>query len=1164
MAEFTPTPSQKQAIEDRGGALLVSAAAGSGKTRVLTERLMSRVCDPDDPKSIDSFLVITFSKAAAAELRGRIADELAERVAQNPGSKRLRRQNALVSRAQISTIHGFCTSLLREHCHLLGLPPDFAVADEDRARELRRIALDRVMDSAYAQRDEAFLLLVDTVGAGRDDKRLAELVMRMHDKLQSHARPALWAERQIEELKLQHEDAGQTPWGRELLDYARSQAEYWAREMDAMLAIMNDYDYIMKAYGSSVSETVSCLHALFSGADEGWEAVRACLPVAFPRLGSLRNPPDVEVVELIKARRDACKKAMGKLATDFSESSEKLLCDMSRTAPAMEALLGLTLDFNRQYTKEKRRRALVDFSDLEHLAAELLTDETDEPSELAHELSGRYTEVMIDEYQDVSRVQDLIIKAISREGVNLFMVGDVKQSIYRFRLADPTIFLEKYNSYADAADAAPGEPRRVFLRESFRSRPEVVSAVNAVFTNVMSTELGELEYDENAALRAGLPYEGTVPIPELIAVALPDGDDETERPDKIACEAAAVAVRIRQLIESGALVDDRGASRPVGYGDVAILLRSVNVSGRIYKRELARAGVPVKSDLAGGFFSAPEISVMLSLLAVIDNPRQDVPLIAVLRSELFGFTPDELSAIRAVERKGEFWDALISRGDEDEKCRAFLYTLEALRDFSRDAELAALLREVYSRLDCMALCCALDDGQQRRGNLMLLYELAKQFEQTGWRGLRRFLIWLRSMSERGQEPGVGGSVQGGAVQIMSIHKSKGLEFPAVFLCDTARRFNRSDSRENVLVHPVLGLGPKLTDTERGIEYPTLARNAIARRMERETLSEELRLLYVAMTRARERLFISCVLPDPEKTIAKLRQGVASPMPASPLLAMQAPAHWLISAALADEEQNLRLVVIRGDTDAQKESVKLNEDEVVSEINSDYVNLSETLSWRYPFPTAQALPSKLTATEIKSIGEDDPEAASILPRAARIFRKPDLDATPRGLTAAERGTATHLALRYIDFAAAKSRGVAAELERLTELGRLSSREAEAVNGANIERLLESDLGKRILSADKLMRELAFTLLCPSELIFPGSGDEELLLQGVVDCCIEEDGELLIIDYKTDAVSADDVSERAEQYRAQVKAYAYAMQRLSGKPVRGSIIYFLRPGIALEIE
>lgn len=1164
MAEFKPTPSQEKAIWDRGGALLVSAAAGSGKTRVLTERLMSRVCDPDEPKSIDSFLVITFSKAAAAELRGRISDELAERVAQNPGSKRLRRQNALVSRAQISTIHGFCTSLLREHSHLLGLPPDFAVADEDRARELRRIALDRVMDTAYEKRDEGFLLLVDTVGAGRDDKRLAELVTKLHDKLQSHARPALWAEQQIRELRHRHEDAGETPWGRELLSFASAEAEYWAHEMDNILSTMAGYDYIMKAYGSSVSETASALHVLSISANEGWEAVRACLPIAFPRLGSLRNPPDAEVAELIKARRAACKKAMEKLATDFSEPSSKLLGDMSRTAPAMEALLNLTLDFNKQYTKEKRRRALVDFSDLEHLAAELLTDESDEPTALARELSQRYTEVMIDEYQDVSRVQDLIIKSISREGKNLFMVGDVKQSIYRFRLADPTIFLEKYNAYADAENAIPGEPRRVFLRESFRSRPEVVSAVNAVFTNVMSTELGELEYDENAALVAGLPYEGTVPVPELMAVAPPDGDDETERPDKVACEAAAVAQRIRQLVESGTQIDDRGALRPVGYGDVAILLRSVNVSGKIYRRELARAGVPVQSDLAGGFFTAPEISVMLSLLAVIDNPRQDVPLIAVMRSELFGFTPDELSDIRAGQRKGEFWDALNEKAETDEKCRTFLETIWYLRDYSRDSELAALLREVYSKLDCMALCCALDDGQQRRGNLMLLYEQAKQFEQTGWRGLRRFLIWLRSMSERGQEPGVSGSAQGGAVQIMSIHKSKGLEFPVVFLCDTARRFNKSDSRDNVLVHPVLGLGPKITDTERGISYPTLARNAVARRMERETLSEELRLLYVAMTRARERLFISCVLPDPEKTIAKLRQGIASPMPAPPLLAMQSPAQWLITAALADGEQNIRLSVVYSDTDGRVQHKYPAEDLPDTTQNRDYVNLSERLSWKYEFPAAEALPSKLTATEVKSLGEEDPEAASILPRAERIFRKPDLSPVSRALTAAERGTATHLALRYIDFAAAKSGGVAAELERLTGLGRLTPREAKAVNSANIERLLSSELGSRMLSADKLMRELAFTLLCPSELLFPGSGDEELLLQGVVDCCIEKNGELLIVDYKTDAVSADNAPERAERYRAQVKAYAYAMERVTGKPVRGSIVYFLRPGVAVEIE
>ena len=1167
MAEFKPTPSQKLAIEDRGGELLVSAAAGSGKTRVLTERLMRWVTDGDAPKSIDSFLVITFSTAAAAELRSRISEEIAARAAADPASKRLRRESALVRRAQIGTIHSFCSALLREHAGRAGIAPDFSVADEDRARELRALALETVMEAAYAAAEPGFLSLADTVGAGRDDRRLEELVLSLHAKLQSHARPEVWAQEQAELFSAPAEDAGQTPWGLELLRSAQAELRAWARELEGLAQEISAHEKMSRAYLESFSATASAMLGAAVRAGEGWERFREVLPIEFPRIGPLRGGgEDPELAERAKAKREACKKAVRRLERDFAQPSAELLRDMRAAAPAMRALLRLVLDFDEEYTRRKRRRSLLDFSDLEHLAARLLTEPDGSPTETAREVSRRYTEVMVDEYQDVSLVQDMIIRAVSAGGRRLFMVGDVKQSIYRFRLADPTIFLGKYEKYADVP-RREGEPGRVFLRESFRSRPEVVDAVNAVFGCLMSKGLGEMNYDERARLRAGLEYPGVVPVPELVAVPVPQAEEDEERPDKLETEAAYAARMMRRLVESGARVSDGGQLRPVGYGDMAVLLRSVNVSGPVWRRVLSREGVPVEAGQSGGFFEAAEVSVMLSLLAVIDNPRQDVALISVLRSALFGFTPDELTQIRLASGEGDFYAALCARAESDEKARAFLDTLAGFRDLARDSELAGLLWTLYDRLDCMALCASLRDGEGRRARLMRLFELARSFEASGWRGLRRFLEWLRSMRERGEEPAFPDEGGGAAVRIMSIHRSKGLEFPVVFIGDTARQFNSADQRGSVLVHPTLGLGPKYTDAARGIEYPTLARRAVARRLEREQLSEELRLLYVAMTRARERLFITCAFPDPQKKIARLEPGARERMPADELASMRSMAEWLISAALGTGCRALTLS-IGGDEEGEPKPLRpapvreQMEPQPEGKVPSE--ELDEALNWRYPHALASALPSKLTATELKSLAEPDKEAAPLLPRAARAFRRPQLEGADAHLNAAERGTAAHLALRYVRLDAIGSLDDAKrELDRLAAEGKLSAAEAAAVEPEGLLKLAASPLGRRMAAAERVLREFPFALLCPAERFFPGAGGEELLLQGVVDCCLFEPDGLVIVDYKTDRISAAEAPERAGRYASQLESYAWAMSQITGRSVKAKLVYFLRPGEAVEL-
>lgn len=1159
MADFAPTLSQKNAIETRNRAILVSAAAGSGKTKVLTERLLARISDDAD---IDSFLVITYTKAAAAELKSRITEEISNRLALEPDNKRLRRQSALCQRAQIGTIHSFCAALLRENCHAAALSPEFKVIEEDRAEAIKERVIEKLMEKKYEAPSDGFLLLVDSVGRGRDDKRLVELVLKLHSKMQSHARPEKWAEEQIYKLNIDAEDVGDTVWGREILSSVKETADYWAERMEELSFRAAEYEKINAAYGPSLADTALSLRDFSRALDEGWDRAKEFLPIVFPRFGTLRSSPEPELSEYIKAVRDTCKKASDNYQKAIAGTSEELLSRMHDTAPAMKALLELTLEFDRAYSAEKRRRAEVDFSDLEHFAARLLTDDSGEPTALAREISGRFTEIMVDEYQDVNKVQDAIFRAVSKDGKNLFMVGDVKQSIYRFRLADPTIFTEKYNSYSNLENAHDDEPVRIMLQENFRSRREIIDAANHVFSCCMSEKLGEIDYDENARLKCGASYTGKVSAPELIIVELPKTCEEEETPDKTALEAAFVAEKIKKLVASGETVEDKGVIRPMRYGDIAIIMPTVTGVGDIYRDELTKRSVPVIAGQGGAFFASQEIVTVMCLLAVIDNPHQDVPLIAVLRSPVFGFTADELSEIRACDRDCDFYTAMTKHAEENEKCAEVLKKLRLFREKAPDMELGELIWYIYDELDLMALSSAMEDGAQVRYNLAELPEYAKRFEKTGYRGLHRFVEWLQKLAERGDDRS--GAASGNAVQIMTVHKSKGLEFPVVFMCGASRRFNTKDLSETVLVHPELGLGPKFTDTERGVEYSTLARNAIELRAKRELLSERMRLLYVALTRAKERLFITASMKEPEKKLQKLSSMVNNPMPPAVLSSASDFATWLMYACLADTEDRIKMSIAHyedeenREEEASKESSAEPSPEIIEELRNK-------LGFEYAYIEVSALPSKVTATELKNFDTPDEDAENIAPKKQPSFRKPNLSREEKKLTGAEKGTATHMVLQFIDYEKAKTEeGIKSEIFRLESGKFISTRQAGTVSVEAIRKLFNSQLGERISRAEKVRREFKFSILCSAKELLGADSEENILLQGVIDCCIEENGELTIIDYKTDRVKGEALNERAEVYAGQVRAYALAAERIIGKPVKECVLYFLEAGEEVVIK
>lgn len=596
------------------------------------------------------------------------------------------------------------------------------------------------------------------------------------------------------------------------------------------------------------------------------------------------------------------------------------------------------------------------------------------------------------------------------------------------------------------------------------------------------------------------------------------------------------------------------------YGDIAILMRS-KTNAAVFRRELTMAGIPVEAGQSGGFYTAAETSALMSMLAVIDNPHQDIPLIAVLRSPAFNFSPDELGSIRTADRKSDLYTALRKRAEEDGRCRRFLATLNELRELAPDTPVSRLIWQVTDQLDLLALCSAMSDGPMRRARLMYLCQLAGSFESEGYKGLHSFILWFRRMAEKGDEPNLS-SGTGSAVSIMTIHKSKGLEFPVVFLCDYSRRFNNRDTMKAVLVHPELGCGSKVTDTRLGVKYPSLAYNAIKQRLTREMYSEELRVMYVALTRARERLYVTAALNDPEKKLSELSSRLSLPMPAKLLSNVSTPFDWLIYAHLASPDKlGCSIVPTAGQEGSEEKTLVTAPADPAVE-----AELARRLSFVYPHSHAESLPSKITATELKGAAEEDNEAVSIAPRERRPFTLPDFARRDKKPSGAERGTATHLVLQYMDFSrAADVEGVEQEIERLRSQRFISDRDASAVDAKAIAELFASPLGERLLSAKELHREFKFSLLCPAEELYPDAAGESLLLQGVVDCYMAEPDGLVIVDYKTDYVkTAQQLQERAAFYAGQVRAYAKALERIEGKRVKECVLYFLSAAKAVSIK
>ena len=1178
------TNEQQSAVDSRERSLLVSAAAGSGKTKVLVERLFSYV--EREGANLDDFLIITYTRAAASELRGKIAKALNERMERDPGNYHLRQQMLRVYRADIKTVDAFCTSLLRENCHLLGedarghaLRPDFRVLDENEAEVLRGRVLARTLEDFYDHLTSGGTLLADTLGAGRDDSALEQLVLELHAKLQAQPYEDKWLDAQRAFWRAVPEKIEDTPYGKILLNEVGRKARHCKSLLQRAAQEMCANDALNQKYAPAFLDASYQLEALEGKIAQGWDAARG-VTIAFPRLAAVKDSDGGEMKARMKGLWDNCKETVKEFAELFAASSDEAVEDLRTMAPAMLALIDLTADFSRRYNEEKRRRNAADFSDQEHEAIRLLVAENDEPTELAALVSTRYREIMVDEYQDTNEVQNRIFDAISCKGENLFMVGDVKQSIYRFRLADPRIFLQHYNTWPPLAAADEHESAKLLLSRNFRSRKEVLEATNFVFRNVLSREMGELDYGEDEMLRPGASYaESSVCGAEFHLLDLPTQTGE-HRVRASEAEAAFVADYIRNMLSSKFTVQDDKARelRPVREEDIVILMRSPSTRLLDYRRALESRGIRCAADAGEDFFASMEIAVLFSFLQVIDNPRQDVPLIAVLRSPLFGFVPDELAALRSQQRTGDFYDALLL--SEDGHSKAFLAVLRSLRDSAAHLSVRELLSEIYRKCNVLGIFGALHRGAERKDNLLAFLELSEDFARAGRQGLFDFVRTLREQLASGEAAAMQTTHASSGVRIMSIHKSKGLEFPVVILSDLARRFSNMDFQSSVLVHPQLGLGPVCVDARRHIQYPTIARQALERTLRREAKAEELRVLYVAMTRAKEKLVMVHTQANAGGRVADLMALSDCPVLPEAVDSGKCMGDWIMLPLLQRSEagalrafagQNNEGRFFTEETpwtvcvhDGLQFAAPVQQSDAAAEERApqreDLPADFAALSYRYPYAEQTAFPAKLTATQLKgrAIDEEISENTTLPPRLRNLC-KPKFLAGKTALTGAERGTALHLVMQDLDFfCEPNEQSVRAQIEAMRAQRKLTEEQANAVDVHAIVRFLRSDLAARIRRSEQVEREYRFSLLRPVRDFSSLDADDSVLLQGVVDCFFEEDGELVVVDFKTDHVSCAQLDERAEHYRPQLEAYSMALTRVMGKKVKEKVLYFFSAG------
>lgn len=1187
------TSEQQKVIDLRERNILVSAAAGSGKTAVLVERIIRMLTDPEKPADVDRLLIVTFTEAAAAEMKERIRGAIEQALEERPEDVHLQRQATLIHSAQITTIHSFCLSVIREHFHILDIDPSFRIAEEGELKLLRQDVLDELLEACYIYAETSFLEFVEKFGTGRNDKKIEEIILKLYDYSRSYPQPELWLDACVRSYRTGRDDGtGTEPACMErvkVLVRQKTGDMLLILEEGLRLCGLPDGPYM---YGEMLeADSEGLEHLLKQESFAGmYEAVQG---IAWKRLSAKKDDSvDVDKRDQVKALREKVKKMMKDItAMYFYEAPEEILKDMEESADSMQVLTDLVKQFSEAFSRKKQSKNMIDFSDMEQFALRILTTEVEGrlvPSLAAAEYQEQFLEVMIDEYQDSNLIQEAIltsVSTVSKGRNNIFMVGDVKQSIYRFRLSRPELFMEKYETYSQE----DSDRQRIDLHKNFRSREEVLGSVNFIFEQIMRRELGGICYDGQAALYPGASYDPqldgqgrSLNRAELILVDTSDdglaGETGRER------EARAVARRIKELLLSGRVLDKAsGTYRAPRYKDIVILTRSIKGWADVFAAVLGEEGIPAYAGSREGYFETYEVSVLLDYLRILDNFMQELPLTAVLTSPFAGLNAQQLADIRNAYPELPYYEAVLEYahakeqgGDLRKLLQAFLEKLEYFREMVPYTAIHELLWRIIEDTGYGLYIASMPGGAQREANVEMLVEKASAFEGTSYKGLFNFVRYIEQLKKYDVDYGEANIAdeQSDTVRIMTIHKSKGLEFPIVFVCGMGKQFNTQDVKGSIVIHPEWGVGIDAIDLEKRTRISTILKKVIQEEITRENLGEELRVLYVALTRAKEKLIMTGGLPQAGEVLEQYREeqapgGKILPLPYYVLSGARTYLDWILPLIpRITEEVPLEVTVtdcldaVAADTvEQQAESLAR---DILEHWNTEHIyhkalreRLPEQLEYTYPYGQEQKLKLKFTVSELKKraylseeSGEElyeEPEIVPLLPE----FLKESAE-----LTGASRGSAYHKLLELLDFSQDYDADtLEKEITNLQGEGKLSDEMAECIRIPDILAFLHCESGLRMHKAARnhlLKKEQPFVLGVDAHEIYPDEATEEtILVQGIIDVYFEEDGELVVLDYKTDKVKT--ARELQEKYHAQLDYYAQALEQLLGKKVKEKIIY-----------
>lgn len=1179
------TKEQQQVIELRDKNILVSAAAGSGKTAVLVERIIGRLTRENPPVDVDRLLVVTYTDAAAAEMRERIANAIEKALQDDPDNAHLKKQTVLIHTARITTIHSFCLSVIKEYFHTIDLDPGFRVAEEGELKLLKQDVLEEMLEKHYDEADARFLDFVETFATGREDAKLEEIILTLYEFSGSYPNPQEWLSGCA--------DAYSSDLSEDSMLMQRVMI-YIRKNLSAILEEMSQAEQILSGpdgpymYGDAVGADRAIVEraAEAENYEEIFKALGGGEKLKFARLASNRDKTvSEEKSAQVKAMREHWKKVLGDMKdTYFFQGPQEMKADMEMCRPVAEVLTELVKEFAASLAEKKASKNLIDFRDMEQLALKILTREEDGkivPSETAGEYQERFVEVMIDEYQDSNLIQEAILNSVSRVDRgenNLFMVGDVKQSIYRFRLSRPELFMQKYHTYSTTGT---GESRRIDLHKNFRSRREVLDSANAIFRQLMTEDFGGITYDDDAALYVGASYE-EMPGNETEVLVI-DADSEADAPDGNKqtvreIEARAVAARIHRLLEEHKVWDnEKQAFRPVCFSDIVVLTRSLKGWTDVFSRILAEEGIPAFAGSKEGYFETLEIGWMLDYLKVLENFRQDIPLAAVLRSPFGQFTNEELAVIRKDFPDVPFHIAVKNAAKGNDELSRVLGQIENFREKVPYTAIHELLWEIAEETGYRNYVAAMPGGEQRLANLEMLFSKAKAFEATSYKGLYHFVRYIEQLKKYDVDYGEAGiyDEKTNAVRLMSIHKSKGLEFPVVIAAGMGKLFNTQDIRSSVVIHPELGIGIDAVDIKRRTKCPSLLKKAIQTETGLENLAEELRVLYVALTRAKEKLILTGTVSGAQKKLEEYQSG--NEILFTRLTGAHSFYDWVLPAVKnVGPGVPLKLKIIGLQEIGEEESAKAEAEVFDKDVYLNAVadkdsplalrddayakRLREQFGYEYPHREEEQLKLKFTVSELKkrAMSENIPEedGAQLVEEEEVIPLVPKFLTEEEELKGASRGSAYHRVLELLDFTQDYDEaGLEQKVEEFCETGKITSEAAECIRVKDILGFLDSKSGRRMRVAAKngrLYKEQPFVFGIDAGEIYPDTSTEEMvLIQGIIDVYFEEEDGIVVLDYKTDRVFSG--QELEDKYQEQLRLYARALEQITGKKVKEKIIY-----------